>query len=67
MRVSPVAHRLIGTPDLPLSWPKTPSVPPDSCDERESECRRLFVVKKSAREVARTSRYRRPVEVRASR
>jgi hypothetical protein len=43
---------------MDLSWPKIPSVAPDSSDERESECRRLFVVKKSAREVARISRFR---------
>jgi hypothetical protein len=34
-----------------LSWPKIPSVGPDGYHERESEGRRLFVVKKSAREV----------------
>ena len=42
-----------------LSWPKIPSVSLDNSDERESECRRLFVAKKSAREVAKTSRFRR--------
>ena len=41
-----------------VSWPKIPSVPLDGYHERESEGRRLFVVKKSARQVVRTSCFR---------
>jgi hypothetical protein len=40
-----------------LSWPKIPSVAPDSSDERESEHHRSFLVQRLAREVARTSRF----------
>jgi hypothetical protein len=40
-----------------LSWPKTPSIPLDGYDERESECRQLFVVERAARELIRMARF----------
>jgi hypothetical protein len=41
-----------------LSWPKIPSVALDGYHERESEYQRSLLVQRSAREVARTSRFR---------
>ena len=41
-----------------LSWPKTPSVPPVSCDEHESECRKWFLVEKSGCRLIRIHLFR---------
>jgi hypothetical protein len=41
-----------------LSWPKIPSVPLDSSDKRESEGRRLFLMKNAAGGLMQTARSR---------
>jgi hypothetical protein len=41
-----------------VSWPKIPSVAPDGYHERESEGRRLFLMKKAAGGLMQTARFR---------